>query len=99
MPLVSSADPPQRTHLPTLQGQVEVQESQEAQEEGVKKAFNPTLVQCPTHVDIFVAMFWNLTFFYWTANNIYSNMEYLFKPNENSIKLVSFLLLNGANNF
>lgn len=33
--VVPSADPPQRSHLPALQGQVPVSQSQEAQEEGL----------------------------------------------------------------
>ena len=36
LPVLPPADPPQRSDLPSLQGQVQVQEPEEAQEEGLR---------------------------------------------------------------
>lgn len=56
VPVVPPADPPQRAHLPALQGQEPFEEPQEAQEE-IVTAVRST--RCPTNV-ILTELFFSL---------------------------------------
>jgi len=45
VPVVPPADPSQRSHLSSLQGQVQVQEPQEAKEEGIKEKYRVSKIR------------------------------------------------------
>ena len=54
LPDVPPADPPQRAHLPALQGQVKVKEPKEAQEEGLTTALVSIKVNCTVFQGVYL---------------------------------------------